>query len=475
MLAIGGQIATRRNAPGLRAFAGLSEFGLPHAPTVTLIWRRDRRMHLIAGLAGALSFPLMVVGAIGSGLPFGIASSLSVAHLAAAAPGMTPLERDRLSRIVCSLALLWAGLCLSVIAAGFVPVLFGWEALVSALVAAIPALSRALADRRGDVSAMTGQDIACLETYAAGEAVIITDPHGRLLGSTWAARRTIGIPLHGGAADIVKFVAMADRQILASALLRVARTASLESCVVNLADDPAGEPAMLTIKPVEFDRLAIILGRRLISAAGEQALCPDPVQDALRGTLCLRGDTAGSDPDIGASGECRTNIGEVLEFALRLVRRDAEKADISIAYGCTGGDMDVDCERRALTQIVINLLNNAIKFSNHHGEINVSARQLPGAALIRIADRGIGIAAEDQDKIFGFRGRSGDGTRPGHGLGLAIVRDLVEASGGTIVLSSELGRGTTVDIRLPLAGTEKRAGDLPTPDPQHQSWQLAAE
>jgi anti-sigma regulatory factor (Ser/Thr protein kinase) len=475
MLATGGQIATRANAPELRAFAGLSDFGLPHAPTVTLIWRRDRMMHLIAGLAGALSFPLMVVAAIGSGMPFGIASSLSVAHLAAAAPGMSPAERARLSRIVSGLAILWGVLCLSAIAIGLAPLLFGWEALVSAIVAALPALSRIGTHRRGNASAMTGQDIACLETYAAGEAVIITDPRGRLLGSTWAARRAIGAPLHDGTPDIVQFVDMADRQALASALIRVAKTGTVESCVVTLADDTAGEPAMITIKPVELDRLAIILGTRMTAADREMALCPDPVHDALRGTLSLRGTAGHADPVDHNDHAESSNVREIVEFALRLVRRDAERADIAIEFSGDGCAMDVACEQRSLIQVLINLLNNAIKFSNHHGKVSVSARRLPGAALIRIADRGIGIAAEDQDRIFSFRGRSGDGTRHGYGLGLAIVRDLVEAAGGTIVLSSELGRGTTVDIRLPLAGDDKRSGARSAADPEQQSWQLAAE
>jgi signal transduction histidine kinase len=305
--------------------------------------------------------------------------------------------------------------------------------------------------------------------------VIITDPRGRLLGSTWAARRAIGAPLHGGTPDIVQFVDMADRQALASALIRVAKTGSVESCVVKFADDPAGEPAMMTIKPVEHDRLAIILGSRMTASARELALCSDPVQDALRGKLSLSGGAGCNDQDESTAGVESTNVGEILEFALRLVRRDAEGAGIAIGFSGAGSDMDVACERRALTQIIINLLNNAIKFSNHHGEVSVSARRLPGAALIRIADRGIGIAAEDQDRIFSFRGRSGDGSRHGHGLGLAIVRDLVEAAGGTIVLSSELGRGTTVDIRLPLAGVDKRADDRLAADPELQSWQLAAE
>ena len=97
MLAISGQIATRPKAPAQGARRILSEFGLPSAPTVTLVWRRDRLVHLMAGLAGTLSFPLMVVAAISSGLPFGIASSLAVGHLAAVAPGMAASERRQMS------------------------------------------------------------------------------------------------------------------------------------------------------------------------------------------------------------------------------------------------------------------------------------------------------------------------------------------------------------------------------------------
>jgi hypothetical protein len=474
MLAVSGQIGLAAKAAPLRHLPGLPDFPSAPAQTVTLVWRRDRRMHLVAGLAGAVSFPLMVVAAIGTGMPFGVSSSLAVAHLAAAAPRMASDERARLSRIVCGLALLWALLCLTVAFTGAAPWLLGWEAMSSLCVAAAPFAARLRTGRSGDPDSMTGREIACLETYAGGEAVMIADKAGRLLGSTWAARRAAGLSGHEGCVDIVQFVCTADRHAFASVLGRVESSGTVESCVVTFAGDAAGEPTMLTVKPVDMGRLAIIVAGHREPADLDKPLFADPVQTARRGLL-PSSDAGGAPADGGPADDGPTNVGEVVQFALRLVRRDAEKADIGLECTDAGGDIDVVCDRRALTQIVINLLNNAIKFSNHHGRVSVGVRRLPGAALIRIADRGIGIANEDQDHVFGFRGRSGDGTRQGHGLGLSIVRDLVENAGGTIVLNSELGRGTTVDIRLPLAETPACAGAEKSAGGQYQSWQMAAE
>jgi signal transduction histidine kinase len=170
-----------------------------------------------------------------------------------------------------------------------------------------------------------------------------------------------------------------------------------------------------------------------------------------------------------------TEVRDAVEFAVRLVERDAQRANVELLLADAGHGIDVAVDRRSLVQVLINLLNNAIKFSNNHSQVSIDIRQHPGAALLRIADRGIGIAAEDQQRIFNFRGRAGDGSRQGHGLGLAIVRDIVEDAGGSIVLSSEPGIGTTVDVRLPLADRDRRADPVKVSTDDDRSWQIAAE
>jgi hypothetical protein len=474
MLVASGQIGTIGKAPLWRSMPLVRKAGSPVAPNANLVLCRDRGVYLFAGLAGALSFPLMVVAAIGSGLPFGVASSLSVAYLAAAAPRMADSETTRLTRIITGLAGMWSLSCIVSIAAGIMPALFGLESVAAAIVAAVPFATRAIAGRRVDLVEMTGVEMGCLETYAAGEAVIVVDPAGRLLGSTWAARKATGLTDHGGRTSLFQLVHGADRQPLAAAMAGVAEGGSVESCVVRFLEDASTEPAMITIKPAAFGRLAVVLSTASGRAKGAFR-CPDPIQLARR--------NAAEDTRSGATDENRhepgpgtcTEVRDAVEFAMRVVQRDAQQANVTLDLADAGGGIDVAMARRSLVQVLINLLNNAIKFSNHYGQVSVDIRQLPGSALLRIVDRGIGIAPEDQQRIFSFRGRAGDGTRQGHGLGLTIVRDIVEDAGGSIVLSSEPGVGTTVDVRLPLADRERQGVAVQVSTDDDRSWQFAAE
>ena len=108
-----------------------------------------------------------------------------------------------------------------------------------------------------------------------------------------------------------------------------------------------------------------------------------------------------------------------------------------------------DAER--MGQVVSNLLSNAVKYGGGR-PIRVSAAAGGGIALVEVEDRGIGIAPEDQERIFGRFERAVPGRRyPGLGLGLWIARRLVEAHGGVIRVRSAPGEGSTFTVELPLA------------------------
>jgi two-component system sensor histidine kinase/response regulator len=105
-----------------------------------------------------------------------------------------------------------------------------------------------------------------------------------------------------------------------------------------------------------------------------------------------------------------------------------------------------------LGQIFINLVGNAIKFSDGRGHVDVSARSDASAWIFSVRDEGIGISAADQSRIFeSFVQAEGGGTRRfgGSGLGLAITKKLVQLHDGEIWVESELGRGSTFFVRLP--------------------------
>jgi len=128
-----------------------------------------------------------------------------------------------------------------------------------------------------------------------------------------------------------------------------------------------------------------------------------------------------------------------------------------------------------LKQVFLNLTNNAIKATQGGGKVTVTLRSNNNEAIVRVIDTGIGIAPADQQRIFDrfyrverSRTRSrvyGGGT----GLGLAIALAIVKAHGGSIELESELNKGSTFTVRIPLADREelRKAGKEIPEDPLH--------
>ncbi len=106
---------------------------------------------------------------------------------------------------------------------------------------------------------------------------------------------------------------------------------------------------------------------------------------------------------------------------------------------------------RLMNRILINLLANAIKYSPEGSEICLRLSVEGGQTVIKVQDHGIGIAAEDQKKLFELFFRAGNVAEiSGTGLGLNIVRDCVAMHGGTITVDSELNNGSTFWVRLPM-------------------------
>ncbi|MEV8241644.1 ATP-binding protein [Microbacterium testaceum] len=106
-----------------------------------------------------------------------------------------------------------------------------------------------------------------------------------------------------------------------------------------------------------------------------------------------------------------------------------------------------------LRQAFDNILSNAIKYTPGGGTVRLSAEVGDESVVLRFADTGIGIPAEDLPRIFDpyFRSSAArDSSTPGTGLGMGIVRGIVEENGGTVSLESELGSGTTVTVVLPI-------------------------
>lgn len=119
------------------------------------------------------------------------------------------------------------------------------------------------------------------------------------------------------------------------------------------------------------------------------------------------------------------------------------------------GEIIVDIDRSKMLQVLTNLLSNAIKFTRAGGVVTLAVeRETNGDAVLRVQDTGVGIAEEHLAIVFeqfGSHQRQGTAGEKGTGLGMPLVKSFVELHGGTIAVSSEVGKGTTFTIRLPQA------------------------
>ncbi len=119
-----------------------------------------------------------------------------------------------------------------------------------------------------------------------------------------------------------------------------------------------------------------------------------------------------------------------------------------------------------LERVVMNLVSNAVKYSPHDTSVRVEVAREESFALLTVSDQGRGITPEDLKVIFQpfGRGRSADTFAEGTGMGLYVVKQIVEAHGGRIEVESELGHGATFRVRLPLAPPGPAIVPVSTPD-----------
>jgi two-component system sensor histidine kinase BarA len=147
------------------------------------------------------------------------------------------------------------------------------------------------------------------------------------------------------------------------------------------------------------------------------------------------------------------SIHDVAEGLLNMFRPMAEKKNIDLRGQIEQNIPTLRQDIVKLQQILSNLLSNAIKFTPEGGRVSLKAVADPFHVVITVTDTGVGIAPEEQELVFEkFRQSGNPLTREhaGTGLGLSIVRELAKLLGGEVALQSELGRGSTFTVRLPL-------------------------
>jgi signal transduction histidine kinase len=156
------------------------------------------------------------------------------------------------------------------------------------------------------------------------------------------------------------------------------------------------------------------------------------------------------------------DLGDVAGDVVRRMRPLANSREQTLHFSGAAPDATVDVDPDRLQQVLLILLDNALKYTPDGGRVDVSVTRAAKSAVVEVSDTGRGIAAEHLPRLFD-RFYRGDSARSrasgGSGLGLAIAKLLVDAHGGDLTVSSTVGVGTTARVRLPLA--EDALIDLP--------------
>jgi len=157
---------------------------------------------------------------------------------------------------------------------------------------------------------------------------------------------------------------------------------------------------------------------------------------------------------------------EVAGPALRFVKLQADRKGVVLRTAISPDCKALFGDKRAVKQMLVNLLTNGVKFTPRGGEVRLSATRNDAGVEIAVRDTGIGIAPEDLKRL-GRPFEQVDGThvkaQEGTGLGLALVKALAALHGGSALIESKLGEGTTVRLRLPHAAVSERANDMVPP------------
>jgi signal transduction histidine kinase len=159
------------------------------------------------------------------------------------------------------------------------------------------------------------------------------------------------------------------------------------------------------------------------------------ISEAETGTMALHVET--------------TNLCDVIRQSVELYEDLAEQRGVQMDSACDG-DLRIPVDRNRMRQVVANLLDNAVKYTPSGGRIHIEARRDGPEAVLSVSDTGIGIPADELPRIWDrlYRGDMSRSER-GLGLGLSLVKAIVEAHGGRVSVTSTPGAGSRFELRLP--------------------------
>ena len=153
------------------------------------------------------------------------------------------------------------------------------------------------------------------------------------------------------------------------------------------------------------------------------------------------------------------DLDEVATSSARFVRQPAERAGVRLKIAIAPAVHTIFADKRAIKQVLVNLLSNGVKFTPRGGEVRVTAGLDSRGVELAVTDSGVGISQKDLarlgrpfEQVEGEHVRAKEGT----GLGLALVKALSSMHGGEATIESSLGVGTTVHVRLPYAAVDDK-------------------
>jgi len=179
----------------------------------------------------------------------------------------------------------------------------------------------------------------------------------------------------------------------------------------------------------------------------------EDVRDEVKKMTKLVGDlltVARTDGKANQIKPVRMDLVAAAQQTVRIMRPFAEKKDIVIDE-VLPKRVEINADEQKIRQLILILVDNAVKYTPERGHISVCVQEEKGGVQISVADTGIGIAPDHQERIFDrfYRVDKARSRRMGgNGLGLAIAREIAEAHGGTISVESEMGKGTTFRVHL---------------------------
>ena len=158
-----------------------------------------------------------------------------------------------------------------------------------------------------------------------------------------------------------------------------------------------------------------------------------------------------------------TSVAEIVAKAVETVQPQATRKALEIETAVGEGLPPVNGDEGSLTEVLVNLLGNAVKYSFPNSKIRVRAEARNSEIVVSVADTGVGIAQEDLPHLFQdfARGQAQPEGVSGCGLGLAISRRIAEVHGGTITVESKPGKGSTFMLHLPVAQGATQSGTTP--------------